>query len=250
LDHTRHTARAQLAGKSVILHVVLHLEGAPRGQKIFSKLDRIAPPSKLMVKAPHLSSSRGQSRPAAIANRSNEERLAMRKILLSAAGCAAALLAATPSHADITGSIDAGCIINGVNFSDGASGADFGFLDFGTQNTLFTEADGEVLSGGSAFTIQCSPGITPILSFDAGENDGDGAGSGLRAMAHGSTAGQFVTYNLYSDAGRTAVIPIGGDITLSSSGAAQTVNVYGRAFGEAALVPGTYGDVVTVLLEL
>ena len=180
----------------------------------------------------------------------------MRKILLSAAGCAAALLAATPSHAEITGSIDAvivleaGCIINGVNFSDGASGADFGILDFGTQNTLFTEADGEVLSGGSAFTIQCSPGITPILSFDAGENDGDGAGSGLRAMAHGSTAGQFVTYNLYSDAGRTAVIPIGGDITLSSSGAAQTVNVYGRAFGEAALVPGTYGDVVTVLLEL
>lgn len=51
----------------------------------------------------------------------------MRKILLPVVGCTAALLAATPSHADITGSIDAvivleaGCIINGVNFSDGAS---------------------------------------------------------------------------------------------------------------------------------
>ncbi|WP_332819838.1 Csu type fimbrial protein [Sphingopyxis sp.] len=180
----------------------------------------------------------------------------MRNILFPALGIGVAFSTATPAYADITGTVDAtitleaGCIINGQNFSDGAAGADFGSLDFGTQNTLFTEADGEVLSGGSAFTIQCSPGITPVLSFDAGENDGEGAGSGLRAMAHGSTAGQFVTYNLYSDAGRTTIIPIGGDVTLSSSGAAQTVNVYGRAFGEAALVPGTYGDVVTVLLEL
>lgn len=180
----------------------------------------------------------------------------MRKILFPVLGIGVAFLTAAPAYADITGSVDAtitleaGCIVNGQNYSDGASGADFGSLDFGTQNTLFTEADGEVLSGGSAITIQCSPGITPVLSFDAGENDGDGAGSGLRAMAHSSTPGQFVTYNLYSDAGRTTIIPIGGDLTLSSSGAAQTVNVYGRAFGEAGLVPGTYGDVVTVLLEL
>lgn len=181
----------------------------------------------------------------------------MRKILLSALGMGAAALAASPAYADITGTVDAtitleaGCIVNGQNFSDGAAGADFGTLDFGTENTLFVEADGEVLSGGGgAFTIQCSPGITPVLSFEAGENDGEGAGSGLRAMAHSSTAGQFVTYNLYSDAGRTTVIPIGGDISLSSSGAAQTVNVYGRAFGEAALVPGTYGDIITVVLEL
>lgn len=180
----------------------------------------------------------------------------MRNILLPTFALAASVLITLPARADITGSVDAtitleaGCIINGQNYSDGASGADFGSLDFGTQNTLFTQSDGEVLSGGSAITVQCSPGITPVLSFDAGENDGDGAGSGLRAMAHSSTPGQFVTYNLYSDAGRTTIIPIGGDLTLSSSGAAQTVNVYGRAFGEAALVPGTYDDVVTVLLEL
>lgn len=73
--------------------------------------------------------------------------------------------------------LEAGCIIDSVNFSDGTSGTDFGSLDFGTQNTLFTEADGKVLSGGSAFTIQCSPGIKPILSFDAGENDSERAGS-------------------------------------------------------------------------
>lgn len=181
----------------------------------------------------------------------------MRKLPLSALGTATALLLAPAAHADITGTVDAtitlqaGCIVNGQNFSDGAAGADFGTLDFGTHNTLFTQTDGQVLSGGGgAFTIQCSPGITPVLSFDAGENDGLGAGAGLRAMENASSPGHYVTYNLYSDAGRTTIIPIGGDVTLASTGALQTVNVYGRAFGEAALTPGTYGDTITVVLEL
>lgn len=179
-----------------------------------------------------------------------------KKISLGMATIAAFGVAA-PAHADITGSVDAtitlqaGCIINGQNLDDGATGADFGTVDFGTHNTLFTQTDGQVLNGGGgALSIQCSPGITPILSFEAGQNDGSGAGSGIHAMAHASAAGQFVTYNLYSDAGRTAIIPIGGDIVLPSTGAVQTVNVYARAFGEAALLPGTYSDTITVVLEL
>lgn len=175
----------------------------------------------------------------------------------TAAAFVAALALSSPARADITGTIDAtitleaGCIINGQNLDDGATGADFGTVDFGTHNSLFTSADAEVLNGGGgALSIQCSPGIAPTLSFEAGQNDGEGAGTGVHAMAHASTPGQFVTYNLYSDAGRTTLIPIGGDIALASSGAVQTVNVYGRAFGEAGLVPGLYGDIVTVVLEL
>lgn len=179
----------------------------------------------------------------------------MRNIILSAVGTSAALMLAPAAQADITGTVDAtitlqaGCIINGQNHSDGSASADFGTLAFGTHNTLFTHADAQIMSGG-ALRVQCSPGITPVLSFDAGENDGEGAGAGLRAMANGSAAGEFVTYNLYADAGRTTIIPIGGDITLASDGSEQTVNVYGRAFGEAGLTPGTYSDVITVVLEL
>lgn len=164
---------------------------------------------------------------------------------------------AGPAHADITGTVNAtitlqaGCIINGQNLDDGATGASFGTVSFGTRNTLFTQTDGEVLNGGGgALSIQCSPGITPILSFEAGQHDGSGTGSGVHAMAHASAAGQFVTYNLYSDSGRTAMIPVGGDIALPSTGAVQTVHVYARAFGAAALLPGTYNDTVTVVLEL
>ncbi len=168
----------------------------------------------------------------------------------------AAASASTPARADITGSVDAtitleaGCIINGQNLSDGASNADFGTIDFGTHNSLFATADGEILSGGGAMQIQCSPGIAPTLRFQGGENDGEGSGAGARAMAHSAAPGQFVTYNLYSDAGRTTVIPIGGSVALASTGAVQSVNIYGRAFGEAGLTAGSYGDIITVLLEL
>ena len=161
-----------------------------------------------------------------------------------------------PAMADITGPVDAtitlsaGCIVNGQNLDDGDASADFGTLDFGTHNTLFTTADGQVVSGGSAINIQCSPGVAPVLSFDAGLHDGLGTGGGLRAMAHTATAGQYVTYSLYSNAARTAVIPIGGGVTLSDSGAAQQVDIYGRAFGTAGLVTGIYNDVITVVLEL
>lgn len=181
--------------------------------------------------------------------------MGMRALLL-ATGIGTAVGLAVPAHADINGTVDAtitlqaGCIINGQMFDDGATGADFGTVDFGTQNTLFTAADGQLLSGGGALQIQCSPGIAPVLSFGAGDNDGSGAGSGLRAMTNPGAPGSFVTYNLYSDAARTAIIPVGGDITLASTGAVQTVNIYARAFGEAGLAPGTYSDTITVLLEL
>jgi len=170
---------------------------------------------------------------------------------------ATAVILAVPAAADITGSIDAtitlsaGCIINGQNLDDGSAVADFGTLDFGTQNTLFSQADGEVLGGGgAALSVQCSPGVAPVLVLGAGQNDGLGAGAGLHAMAHTTSAGQYVTYNLYSDAGRSSVIAVNDTIPLLATGAAQTVNIYGRAFGEAGLESGTYDDVITVTLEL
>lgn len=171
-------------------------------------------------------------------------------------GAASLLLFPVAAQADVTGTIDAtitleaGCIINGQNYDDGSANVDFGTLDFGTHNTLFVEADAQVQSGGGALMIQCSNGIAPILSFNAGQNDGSGTGGGVRAMAHTTDAGRFVTYNLYEDAARTTLIPIGEDVTLLDTGEVQTVNIYASAFGESGLTPGVYTDVVTVVLEL
>jgi spore coat protein U-like protein len=178
------------------------------------------------------------------------------RTVIAASGLSLGMLAAVPAHADINGTINAtitltaGCIINGQNYDDGSANVNFGTLAFGSQNTLFTQVDAQVLSGAAGFTVQCSNGVTPTLSFNAGQNDGSGAGVGVHAMVNQAAPGQFVTYNLYSDAARNAVIPVGGDIVLPSDGSVQTVNVYGRAFGEPGLTPGSYADIVTVVLEL
>ncbi|HET6538181.1 MAG TPA: spore coat protein U domain-containing protein [Sphingopyxis sp.] len=90
--------------------------------------------------------------------------------------------AAVTGTVDATITLEAGCIVNGQNFDDGSTGVDFGTIDFGTHNTLFTESDAQILSGATELTVQCSNGITPVVTFDAGLNDSQGAGVGLHAM--------------------------------------------------------------------
>lgn len=71
---------------------------------------------------------------------------------------------------------------------------------------------------------------------------------GTRALADG--AGNFVPYDLYTDSGASNLLAIDGTITLpTSTGAAQTVNLYGRAVGKAGLPPGTYTDTISVELS-
>lgn len=164
------------------------------------------------------------------------------------------LAGALPASADITGTIDAtitlvsGCVVNGDNHADEASGADFGQLDFDQQTTLFTSADAQVVGSAGSIQVQCTAGVAPRLVFGAGQNDGQGAGPGDRTMHDGS--GSYVNYQLYSDAGMSTPLDIGDAITLADDGSLQAVAVYARAWGAAGLVPGTYDDIITVVLEL
>lgn len=180
----------------------------------------------------------------------------MNRKCVFAAFAVSAFAMGTAAKADVTGTVDAtitltsGCIINGQLTNDGASNSDFGTIDFGSRNSLFVSADGETVGSGTGIAIQCTPGITPSLTFGAGQHDGQGTGSGNRAMAHSSASGQYVKYGLYSDAGRNTLIAIDGSLALASDGSAQVIRVYGRAYGAAGLVAGTYSDTVLVTLEL
>lgn len=134
-----------------------------------------------------------------------------------------------------------------VNGAAAVGGMSFGNLDFGTDNSLFTEANGQVLGGGGgALSILCSAGTTPTLTVAAGAHDGQSPGGG-RALYDG--VANYVPYNLYTDAGHSNLLAIGGVITLApSTGVAQAVNIYGRATGKAGLPAGTYTDTVNVTL--
>jgi spore coat protein U-like protein len=159
-------------------------------------------------------------------------------------------LASQAQAATVTGNITStltlisACQVNG---SSASSGLNFGALDFGTQDALFGTANAQVLGGsGGAMSILCSAGTIPAIRVRAGTNDGQSSG-GTRALADG--AGNFVPYDFYTDTGRTQVLAIDGTITLpTSTGVAQTVNLYGQARGKAGLPAGVYTDTVAVEL--
>ncbi|QXH48690.1 spore coat U domain-containing protein [Pseudomonas xanthosomatis] len=170
------------------------------------------------------------------------------RCLLAGIGLA---LASQAQAATVTGTINstltltAACQVNG---GTGTSGLNFGTLNFGTQDALFTTANAQVLGpGGGAMSILCSSGTVPAVRVRAGSHDGQSTG-GTRALADG--AGNFVPYDFYTDSGRTQLLAIDGTITLpTSTGVAQTVNLYGQARGKAGLPAGVYTDTVAVELS-
>lgn len=160
---------------------------------------------------------------------------------------------AVPAAAQITGTLNAeiqlvdACVVDGDPTDNGTQNVDFGAIDFGQHSSFFSETSATATGGNTgALEIRCTPGVTPILTFDGGENAGQGAGTGDRAMTNGS---QFVTYTLFN-ASTNAPIPPDGTITLNSTGAVETINLSGTAFGEDGLISGTYTDVITVTLTL
>ncbi|ALI03298.1 SCPU domain-containing protein [Pseudomonas sp. FW306-02-F02-AA] len=163
-----------------------------------------------------------------------------------------ALASSAQAVTTVTGQISANltltaaCQVNGAGTGAG-TGINFGTLSFGTATSLFTTASGQVLSGsGGALSILCSSGTSPTVKVRAGTNDGQSAG-GTRALADGS--GNFVPYDLYSDSGHTTLLAIDDVISLATStGVAQTVNIYGKAVGKAGLPAGSYTDTVAVEL--
>ena len=166
------------------------------------------------------------------------------------AGLGLAVAAQAPA-ATVTGTLNAtltltaACLVNG---GAGTSGLNFGTLNFGTQDALFTQANGQVLGGGGgALSILCSAGTVPAVRVRAGAHDGQSTG-GTRALADGN--GNFVPYDFYTDAGRTQLLAIDGTVTVPTSvGVAQTVNLYGQARGKAGLPAGVYTDTVAVELS-
>ena len=170
--------------------------------------------------------------------------------LLPALALLAALTPAAQAATTVTGQVTASlvltssCLVNGVA---GSTNINFGSLNFGTTSSLFTQASSQVLGGGGgAMSILCSAGTVPVVKVRAGSHDGQASG-GARALADG--AGHFVPYDFFTDTGFSNLLAIDGTISLATStGVAQTVNLYGRAIGVAGLPAGTYTDTVAVEL--
>jgi len=110
-------------------------------------------------------------------------------------------------------------------------------LDFGTQGPLVANIDQT-----STISVTCTTGA----AFNVGL-DGGGAGSiNARRMINGTNT---VGYQLYSNAGRTAVwgTTIGTDtVAGNGNGTSQTLTVYGRVPPQTTPPAAVYTDTVNV----
>ena len=161
------------------------------------------------------------------------------------------LLASVAQAATVTGQVNSSLVLTSacmVNGASGTTGLNFGSLNFGTVTALFTQVNAQVIGGGGgAVSILCSSGVVPVLRVGAGSHDGQSSG-GIRALADG--AGNYIAYDLYADSGTSNVLAVDATITFpTSTGVAQTVNIYGKALGKAGLPIGRYTDTVAVELS-
>ncbi len=143
----------------------------------------------------------------------------------------------------VTLTIGAGCVVGGGNSSGSVN--DFGSISFGTYSSLanIIDASATGAGGGGTLSLTCTTGTDYTVALDNGLHVTSGT---QRRMA--STAGAFISYNLYQDAARTTAWGSGANArTGTGTGAAVPLIVYGRV-PAAGSTPAadTYNDTVTM----
>ncbi len=118
-------------------------------------------------------------------------------------------------------------------------------LAFGSYDPVVANASAN-LDGTGGLTVGCTRGATASIALSAGSNS---SGSSRR-MGDGS--GNFLTYELYSDSGRSTVWNSGaGAQTLSAapSRATRDLTVYGRISGNQDVPAGSYADTIVATVN-
>jgi spore coat protein U-like protein len=142
------------------------------------------------------------------------------------------------SHADTTtGTLNVSATVASTCATSG------GTLGFGTYAGSQTDATGTL-------SVTCTLGTAAQITLNGGANqDGGTADAPVRRMQAGST-GNYLTYQLYSDSGRTSIWgnTTASDVDITGTGVSQSVNVYGRISGSQNVPAGSYTDTVTATI--
>lgn len=161
----------------------------------------------------------------------------MKRILPSLAAAALVLLSSSARAATATNTLTVTATVLGV------CTVDPGTLAFGSYDPTLANTDAS-----GTITVHCTSGSSYWIGLGLGTN----ATGTTRRMAGG--AAEFLTYELYRDAGRTtvwddaAVAP-----SLANNAApgysAYTATVYGRVPGGQVVSTGNYADTVTMTVN-
>jgi spore coat protein U-like protein len=119
-------------------------------------------------------------------------------------------------------------------------------LAFGSYDPVVAHASAN-LDGSGTVIVACTKGAVATVGLGLGSN----ASGSTRRMTNG--ASEFLTYELYQDAGRTTVWGNAG-AGLYSPGAApsktaRNFTVYGRVAANQDVVAGNYSDTVVATVN-
>ena len=118
-------------------------------------------------------------------------------------------------------------------------------LAFGSYDPVVANASAD-LDGTGGVTVACTRGATASIALGAGSN----ASGSTRRMGDGS--GNFLTYELFSDSGRSTVWNTAAgalSLTAAPSRAPRDFTVYGRIAGNQDVPAGSYGDTVVATVN-
>jgi len=119
-------------------------------------------------------------------------------------------------------------------------------LTFGSYDPVVANASAH-LDGTGTVTVACTKGAAATVGLGLGSN----ATGSVRRMADGGT--NYLTYELYQDAGRTTVWGDSGTALLSPgaapSKAPRNFTVYGRVAANQDVPAGNYSDTVVATVN-
>ena len=116
-----------------------------------------------------------------------------------------------------------------------------GALAFGPYDPVSANASTD-LDQTSTITVACTKGSTGIVSLDNGVNF-----SGGRRMKAGAN---FLTYEMYSDSGRTTVWNASNTVSYTAASKASTgLTLYGRVAAGQDVPVGAYSDTVVATIS-
>ena len=137
--------------------------------------------------------------------------------------------ATATSSFTVSASVSANCTISA------------GALAFGAYDPVVANASAN-LDQTSTITVACTKGASASVALDNGGNFSSG-----RRMTDGSS--NFLTYEIYSNAGRTTVWNSSAPVSYTAaSKAASSLTVYGRVAGGQDVPAGSYSDTVVATI--
>lgn len=147
----------------------------------------------------------------------------------------------------------ASCMVNDRQYASGATGLNFGTINFGKIAASYNGTVEASLNNGinSSIKIQCNSTLNSIkIIFGAGENDNNvpeqAKTTHFRALRNGD---HYIAYNLAYSASKKILKPL-DQLSFLNDSQILNIDLYGQVvFADQSIAIGIYRDVIPVIIE-